>query len=180
MRNLWLLLTASALTAFAAGASAVDLKGTVFEKAGDHYNLDPLLIYSVALIESGTNDESLENGVSPYPWTLRSDRPFYGKNRRDAERELARLLSEKKSVDVGLMQINVRWHGHRVKNPMDLLDPLKNVMVGASILDERIRQYPEDAIRAVGSYHSSNKERALWYAKHVFRVYTALEAQCRK
>lgn len=33
-------------------ANAIDLSGTIFDKAAKAYNLDPLLVYSVALAES--------------------------------------------------------------------------------------------------------------------------------
>ncbi len=35
-------------------ANAIDLSGTIFDKAAKAYNLDPLLVYSVALAESAS------------------------------------------------------------------------------------------------------------------------------
>ena len=38
-----------------------------------------------------------------------------------------------KSIDVGLLQVNTRWHGHRVDRLESLLDPKINLGVGAAI-----------------------------------------------
>lgn len=153
-------------------AHAIDLTGTVYDAAGKETNIDPKLLFAISLVESAT--EAGNNKISPYPWTLRSDKPFYGRTRKDAEKELARLLAQGVAVDVGLMQINTRWHGHRVKQPSDLLDPLTNVRIGAQILNERLKASPEDAVKAVATYHSFDEERGRWYAGKVFRVWTWL------
>lgn len=153
---------------------AVELNGTVFDVAGSEYNIDPKLLYSIAVIESAVDADTSRKTVKPYPWTLRTDKPFYGKSREDAEQELKRLLKKGKSVDVGLMQINTKWHGHRVANPVDLLDPLTNVRIGAQILNERLSALPKDAVKAIGNYHSFDPERAEWYSRYVMRVWSSI------
>ena len=50
-------------------ANAIDLSGTIFDKAAKAYNLDPLLVYSVALAESASGRGN--GSISPWPWTLR-------------------------------------------------------------------------------------------------------------
>lgn len=160
-------------TASAAGSTAFEIHGTVFEKAGIEYNVDPVLLYSVALVESAVDGR--QGFIKPSPWTLRTSVPYYGKSREEAEKELLRLLKKSRSVDVGMMQINTRWHSHRVNRITDLLDPLTNVRVGAQILSENISRYPQDAALAVGRYHSADPVRARRYANYVFRVYTAIK-----
>lgn len=156
--------------------SAFSLKNSVFEKAGMEYNVDPILLYSIALVESAI-DAPEKGFLKPSPWTLRTNKPYYAKTQKEAEIQLERLMKKHKSVDVGMMQINLKWHGHRVKSPKDLLDPMTNVRVGAQIISEQIKRYPNDAALAVGNYHSSRPERARWYARHVLRVYTNLKSQ---
>ncbi len=57
-------------------ANAIDLSGTIFDKAAKAYNLDPLLVYSVALAESASGRGN--GSISPWPWTLRvPGLPFY-------------------------------------------------------------------------------------------------------
>lgn len=170
-----LILSLSAGIVISARAFAFDLTGTIYETAGAEFDIDPVLLYSVALVESAADTEDGSDTISPYPWTLRSDKPFYGKTRKEAEAELARILKRGSSVDVGLMQVNTRWHGHRVKNPADLLDPLTNVRTGAAILSERLRATPKDAIKAIATYHSFDPDRGEWYARHVLRVWSRLK-----
>lgn len=152
-----------------------DMRGTVFEKVGLEANIDPLLLYAIALCESAYNPDPTEPWVAPYPWVLRTQtHPFYGMTRKEAEDELENLLKQTKVIDVGLMQINVRWNAHRVATPTELLDPLTNVRVGAEILNELFERYPNDAIQAIGFYHSRSKELSRKYALKVWRVFTAL------
>ena len=169
-----------ALACSCALAEGFTLEGTIFEKAGREFNVDPYLLYSISIVESAVDAPGRKGHLQPSPWTLRTDRPFYAASRAEAEIELDRLLRKGRSVDVGLMQINTKWHRRRVANVFDLIDPLTNVRVAASILNELIRRYPKDSVLAIGNYHSSRPERARWYARHVLRVYTNLKNQAGK
>lgn len=156
-------------------ASAVDLSGTIFETAGKSYHVDPALLFSIALVESAVRvgeSTGVDTLVTPSPWTLRTLRkPYYAPTREAAKVQLAALLKITKSVDIGLMQINSRWHGHRVKQLSDLLDPQTNVNVGAEILAELFKRHPNDAFAALGKYHSNSPQRGAWYARRVVTVY---------
>ena len=77
---------------------------------------------------------------------------------------LSGYISER-SVDIGMMQINSRWHGHRVKTLTDLLDPYTNLSVAADILNECLARFPNSAFQAIGAYHSSDSRKAARYAK---------------
>ena len=174
--RLMALIISSFALATSPDTQALVLKDTVFAKAGAEYNVDPALLYSIALVESAI-DAPQKGFLKPSPWTLRTNKPFYAKSKQEAEALLERLMMTNKSIDVGMMQINLKWHGHRVKSAKDLLDPLTNVRVGAQIISEQIKRYPNDAALAVGNYHSSRPDRARWYARHVLRVYTNLKSQ---
>ena len=160
-----------------ARASDFTVRGSVFEQAGREYNVDPLLLFSIAVVESAVDAPGKKGFITPSPWTLRTSKPIYSESREDAEKALRRELTHRRSIDVGMMQINTLWHGHRVKNLTDLLDPLTNVRVGAQIISELISKYPKDAAKAIGSYHSSEPYRSVWYARHVLRVYSNLKEQ---
>lgn len=158
-----------------ANSQPIDLKGTVFEQVGKEANLNPVLLYAIALCESAYSQTPKDGLVAPYPWVLRSGKtPFYGTGFKDTEIELARLLRSSNAIDVGMMQINIKWNGHRVSQPSDLLDPLTNVRVGAQILNELLSQYPENAIKAIGFYHSKNPGKAAGYGRTVWRVFLKL------
>lgn len=156
---------------------AIDLQGTVFERAGKKYQIDPVLLYSIAIVESAVNSNSEGQTIEPYPFAIRTDRPYYPRSREEAEKMLKKLLRKNRSVDVGLCQINTLWHGHRVARIYDLLDPQVNVNVAAKILSECIERHPNDAVAAIGSYHSTNRDRSDNYAKYVLRVYTKIKEE---
>lgn len=153
-----------------------DSKG-LFSLVGKEYGIDPDLLYSIAVVESSVVAKDRKGFIRPYPWTLRTNRPIYANSRKEAEKHLKNLLAQGKQVDVGLMQINTKWHLHRVKSPEELLDPSNNLRIAAEILNEQIRRTPQDVFLAVGNYHSYDPDRARWYARHVFRVYTKIKTK---
>ena len=151
------------------------LSGTVFETVGRELSLDPILLYSIACVESAVETRKNSRFIKPYPWTIRSaDGPYYGRTRKDAENHLRNLRQKYKSIDVGLMQINLRWHGHKVKRAEDLLDPYTNVLTSAQILNQLFISQNKNAYLAVGFYHSRDRVKAARYAKHVFNIYLSL------
>lgn len=169
------IIATTALALWLTPTHAFDLSDTLFEKYGNQLNLDPLLIYSVALAESAKANSNRDLG--PHPWTLRADKAFYSSSKEEAEKILNKLLKQTKSVDVGLMQVNVRWHGHKVSQPTDLLDPLTNMKIGATFLAEMINNTPNDLELGIGKYHvgptitANNKSRAKNYGQRVLAIY---------
>ena len=154
---------------------ALDLSGTVFDEAGRRYRLDPLLLYAVALVESGYGSE--KQGVRPWAWALRSSRgSVYAKDRAEAEQVLSTLLGDGLlNVDIGLAQVNLRWHGHRIRQPADLLDPVTNLSVSADILRDALASAPGDLALGVARYHSwLDHDKGERYARRVLRIYQQL------
>ena len=162
-------------TCVASTASAVDLDGTIFSHAAQAHGLDTLLVYSVALAESASGRGN--GSIGPWPWTLRAPgQPVYTASERQAEEALTQLQQQHGgAIDVGLMQVNIRWNGHRVASPADLLDPATNVMVGATILAEAIQSSPSDLELGIGRYHAWEDEaRARNYGSRVLAIYRNL------
>jgi soluble lytic murein transglycosylase-like protein len=154
----------------ASSVAALDLSGTLFDKAGKAVGLDPLLVYAVALAESASGRG--QGNISPWPWTLRAPgRPFYAQGQAEAQKKLAALqVQYGEAIDVGIMQINLHWHGHRVNDPAELLDPETNLLVGASVLATAIRSAPDDLALGIGRYHSWQEKRARDYGKRVLAI----------
>ena len=156
-------------------ALAFSLEGTIFEQVGHEANIDPALLYAIALCESGFNPASTKT-VSPHPWTLRlPQKPIYTKTKKEALEQLHLILKTTPMVDVGLMQINWYWHSQRVHDADALLDPVTNLRIAAQILNENFAKHPTDAIKAIGLYHSHQPERAVPYSALVWRVFLSLK-----
>jgi len=68
----------------------------------------------------------------PWPWTLNINEGKSGikpgarryANKQAAEQALMHLISQGiRNVDVGIMQVNLYWHGDKVANELSLLTP---------------------------------------------------------
>lgn len=159
-----------------AQAVAVDLSNTPYHVVGTEKGLDPLLLYSVSLAESAFG--SSERGkIGPHAWTIRGKKAHYAESKEKAEQTLKQYLdSGFQGVDVGLMQINVRWNGSRVTSPYDLLDPMTNVRVAADVLKEAMASAPGDPVLGIGRYHHWKEEdRARNYGERVLAIYRNLK-----
>ena len=162
---------------FNAAASSSDLGftdrpeyGLVWNEIGRHYDIDPILLYSIALTESGIE---IEHGrISPWPFTFRAHDARYYADDMDEAVETLKMFVEKYGdrVDVGMGQINLKWHAHRVNEKAQLLDPATNLSVMAQILKETMAS-TEDMHLGIGRYHSWTEDRARWYAGKVLKIY---------
>jgi hypothetical protein len=169
------LLLAGLLSCAGAGnALALNLSATRWEAAGQRHGLEPLVLYAVALQESSRTRG--ENVISPWPWTLRSpEGPRYYDSKDAAVADLRDLLTRYRNIDVGLMQVNLQWHGHRAA-PDALLDAGTNLDVAAAILDAAIASAPGDLELGIGRYHHWRSEGiARAYGRRVLGIVAALQ-----
>ncbi|MBK1718612.1 transglycosylase SLT domain-containing protein [Thiocystis violacea] len=159
-----------------ATTSSAFLRGTFWETVAARYGLDAELLYGVALQES-------RHGVgahtsAPWPYTLRGpEGPQFHRSRAEAALALQRLTARYRplAIDVGLMQVNLRWHGDKVANPADLLEARTNLEIAARILVEAIASAPGDLELGVGRYHHWNNESiARAYGRRVLKMAKAL------
>lgn len=77
------------------------------------------------------------------------------------------------NIDLGLMQVNWRYHGTAVPSMSRLLDPDYNVAYGAYLLSQLIHKYG-NVWTAVGYYHSSDKHEQRRYVAEVKAIYEKL------
>lgn len=136
------------------------------------------LLYAVALTESGQSRLS-QSHWRPWPWTLNiSGRGQYFASRYAAWQALQRALGdETTSVDIGLMQVNWRYHHKDLGSPWQSLDPYHNLRVGAAILN-RCQSPDVDWWESVGCYHAPNNPvRAQHYRERVRGNWRALSPQ---
>ncbi|ENA27874.1 transglycosylase-like protein with SLT domain [Pseudomonas duriflava] len=163
-----------ALLAFALGALSVthahaDLDNSLFGEIAREHGLPVNLLYSVALAESAY---SSSEGISPWPYTIRTaTKAYYAKTLEEAEHLLTDLLRSARSVDVGIMQVNLYWNSDRINDPKSLLSAENGLRTGASILSERIRSAPGDLELGIGRYHNiKNEALARNYGSRVLAI----------
>ena len=123
-----------------------------YQLAAQQAGVPSLVLYAIALQESGRR---WQGRSVPWPWTLN----VAGEAKRFANRHTActSLLqamdtTSDRRIDVGLGQINLGYHRHRVTHPCDLLDPYQNLAIAAAILVEQRAAAP-DWPAAIGRYH---------------------------
>lgn len=147
------------------------LQNTLWWQIAIHHQLDPYILYAVALVESAKANRL--NHVTPWPWAInKSGKSIIPASQQEARALLNKTLAEgRRNIDVGLMQINLYWHGHRVGKPEQLLNPVTNLQIGALVLAEAIQSAPHDLILGVGRYHSwQNTKAAVSYGRRVLAV----------
>lgn len=126
------------------GVHAVSLKTThafCYEEAGSRYGISPNLLYAISKGESRFNPIAINYNTNG-------------------------------SYDYGLMQINSSWEPtlRKLGIPWDTLtDPCTNVMVGAWVLSQCIRDYGY-TWPAVGCYNSRTPSKRDHYAARIARI----------
>lgn len=152
------------------------LEGTLWDTVARRHGLDPLLLYGVALQE--TRHRAGRHASVPWPYTLRGpEGPQFHPSHQAAARALRRLMARwrRQAIDVGLMQINLHWHGDKVADPVALLDPRTNLEIAAGILVEAIQSAPDDLELGVGRYHHwKDPAIARAYGRRVMRMVRAM------
>jgi hypothetical protein len=146
---------------------------SLWAQVGKESGVDPLLLYSVALVES----RSLLPGgeVAPTPWLFRVNDHLILGERHHVQLEMA-VASQLGSVvqDVGIMQVYYPMHRDAVRDPLTLLDPRTNISVAAKILRDGMHE-TRDPVLGVGYYHSHTPDLARNYGAAVMTVYQRLK-----
>lgn len=146
------------------------LEETIFHEVAEEENIDPLLLYAVAITESASSKGG--GYIAPSPYVFRTKQgPRFFETRPEAEAALREALKISRNIDIGMMQINFHYHPHH--NPMDLLDPYHNLKAAAKYLKNTMST-TDDPILGVGRYHSWTEERSRWYGERVWQIYRNL------
>tara|TARA_R110002072_G_scaffold209067_9_gene366544 strand:- start:493 stop:1062 length:570 start_codon:yes stop_codon:yes gene_type:complete len=139
-----------------------------YVQVANRYDIPPVLLYAVALTESGQS--SLSDGrFRPWPWTLNINGEGHYFPSRQAAWQALQLSVDvaNNSVDIGLMQISWRYHHSALGSAWQALDPYHNLKVAAAILRDCQKENTSWADR-VGCYHAPNDSaRGIRYARRV-------------
>lgn len=159
-------------------AARQSFPGPLWKQAAKTHGVDPVLLYSVALFESGRHGD--KNKVGPWPYALhfnQADVSIYALSAREARFVLAHVSTD--NVDIGLGQVNYKSWKNKVQRPEDLLDPKINLTVASAILAEAMKSTPDPEL-GVGRYHSWTEWRARAYGRKVLTIYHALKGFLEK
>ncbi len=136
------------------------------------------IFYAIALAESGRKVANWDR-PRPWPWSANfGGQGRYFNSRHEAWQAIRDYIAEgHRSVDIGLMQINWRYHRSQLHSVWRALDPPANLSVAADILTACYRRLG-DWWKSVGCYHApSNSLRASAYSERVRRHWQRLRSR---
>lgn len=121
------------------------------------YNIPKGLLLAISKAETGV-----------MPWALNvGGKAIYSSSKLKVFSIINNLLKKDiDNFDVGIMQLNFKWHGMNFSSINDMLDPIQNINYAAKFLVELKEKYKSWHL-AVKYYHSSNTSKQQKYVKKV-------------
>ncbi len=141
------------------------------------------LLHAIALGESGRGlPKDLEqsaksiNGLTLWPWTVMAEgRGRYFNSKYEAIKEVTKLRHKKvTNIDVGCMQVNLKYHGKAFSDIKQAFDPIHNVAYAASFL-KQLRTRHRSWTKAVKYYHSGTVSKHTPYAIKIISLWQKLQ-----
>ena len=130
--------------------------GQYTEKIAKEYKIPNKLLTSISLVESGLKKG--KNFVS-WPWTLNvSGKSKFFNSKDETINFLKKNYDKKKNIDVGCMQISLKYHGQNFENFNQILDPKNNIEYAAKYL-KSLHSKHKTWNEAISRYHSSIPKR---------------------
>lgn len=129
------------------------------------------IMQAISLAESGRWDKTSRSHFA-WPWTVMA----HGKGRfyptKTAAIAAVRKLqaSGLKNIDVGCMQVNLKYHPRAFDSLEDAFDPVTNARYAAGLF-AKLRKANRSIMRAVAHYHSTTRARNRPYTKKVVRLW---------
>ncbi len=100
-------------------------------------------------------------------------RSIYASSYSEALSEVKKQVSlGKTNIDVGVMQLNYRWHRKSFSSLEDMLSPKTNISYAASLLKSLYNQHGNWQ-QAVRHYHSANLKHSRKYSRKVSMIWLA-------
>lgn len=141
----------------------------------DEQQLPEMMLAAVTTVESG---RAAPNGkaMSPWPWTIFAEGQGQFYATKAAAIEAVRDLRARgvQTIDVGCMQINLRYHPRAFTSLDEAFDPESNVRYGAHFLQSLKKSFGAwDA--ALEHYHSYDPTRRETYRQRIFAAWLKVQ-----
>ncbi len=147
-------------------------------KYEQEYQIKEHLLTTISNVETGRWNKEKKQTLG-WPWTINAQgKGRFFKTKAEAVRAVKELQAKGvKSIDVGCMQINLKFHGHHFASVEEALDPYKNVEYGAKFLKRLYKAKGNDWFKAAMAYHSNVRKKALRYKKKLVVAYEKVKKQ---
>ena len=142
------------------------------DKAEADYQIKPNLLQTIASVESGRWNAEAGKRVA-WPWTVHAKgKGRYYKTKAEAIAAVQDLQRRGiTNIDVGCMQINLKYHGTAFKNLDEAFDPQKNANYSAQFLRSLYKRNKQNWTKTAMHYHSRNLRRGTNYKKRLEKHY---------
>ncbi len=134
------------------------------------------LLTAISLAETGRWQKSSEE-ILAWPWTVTANgqgQHFDSKVEALAEVEIL-VTQGVENIDVGCMQVNLKYHNTAFETLSQALDPATNTRYAAQFLKKLYAPH-KDWMKAVGNYHSSTPDKNLKYRAKLVRLWNKTRA----
>ena len=137
-------------------------------KAERYHNIPTHWLAAIATTESGRYHKRL-GMMLPWPWTINVEgKGYYFDTKGEAINKIEEYRAKGvTSIDVGCMQVNMRYHGHAFANVHQAIEPRYNVAYAARFLRSNfddLRSWK----KATAAYHSKTPSRGKKYFSTVY------------
>lgn len=149
-----------------------DICSLAVARAEKQYNIKPELLQTIASVESGKWDERYGRRIA-WPWTIQvGGKGYYYKSKAEAVSAVKDLYAKGiTNIDVGCMQINMKYHGSAFKSAEDALDPVKNAAYSAKFLYNLYQKNGHNWQKTAMQYHSKNYSKGMVYKSRLEKHY---------
>ena len=161
------------LLAWCCSCMAANMQHDTFMSMQEHVQGIPVnLLRAISNVESG---RSVAGVVAPWPWTINVEgRGYIFKTKAEAIKAVEKFHRQGvKSIDVGIMQINLHHHPGAFGNLEEAFDPQLNIAYGAKFLKQLFGQH-KTWNKAVGHYHSATPKFHNAYKQKVLNHWVQL------
>lgn len=143
----------------------------LFPRMEREYAIPIYLLSAIAVTESGRHHKASGMRI-PWPWTVQSQgKGYYFRTMEEAVAKVTQLQKRGiRNIDVGCMQVNLRYHGMHFATLSQAFDPRQNVSYAASYLTQKYRKY-NSWKSALAGYHAGLASRGGHYAARVMRAW---------
>lgn len=149
-----------------------DVCGVALFKAEKDNQIKPNLLQTIALVESGRFDKKLGHRVA-WPWTVHANGKGHYYNTKDEAVAAVKALQAQgiTNIDVGCMQINLKYHGQAFNSVEEAMDPEKNVAYSAKFLLSLYAKNGHNWQKTAMQYHSKNYQKGIRYKFRLEKQY---------
>ncbi len=137
------------------------------------------LLHAISIAESGRWNKARKENTA-WPWTVTSGgKGQYYPTKIAAIRAVQRLQRQGvRNIDVGCMQVNLRYHPKAFQSLDEAFDPTANARYAGRFLAQ-LHQEKRSWVQAVKHYHSATRSLHMRYRAKVYKIWRAERRKAR-